>query len=186
MSAGSGARLGRERLIALAAIGSAALLLGAFAFQAMGYAPCRMCLWQRWPHYAAVAAGLAAAALSPATARAPARRGAVFRLAAGAGLAAALATASLGAFHTGVERGWWEGPASCTGGGALGGLTGADLLSLDGPGLVMCDEVSWAFAGLSMASWNALLSLGLAGLWAAALLGGRARAASASAARTRP
>jgi membrane protein YqaA with SNARE-associated domain len=45
----------RRRLILAAGLGSLALLLGAWVFQAMGYAPCKMCLWQRWPHGAAVA-----------------------------------------------------------------------------------------------------------------------------------
>ena len=146
----------RRTLIALAAAGSAALLLGAYAFQAAGYAPCRMCYWQRWPHLAAVALGGAALVLSghPPAQRALAALGAL----------AALTTAGLGLFHAGVERGWWPGPSSCTGGG-LGGLSGADLLSLDAPAPIMCDQVSWALAGLSMASWNALLSLALAAIW---------------------
>jgi disulfide bond formation protein DsbB len=62
-------------------------------------------------------------------------------------------------FHTGVERDWWEGPSSCTGGSSLEGLTGADLLSVAGPRVVMCDQVSWELFSLSMASWNAILSL---------------------------
>ena len=152
----------RRGLIGLAAAGSAGLLLAAYAFQAAGYAPCRMCLWQRWPHIAAVVAGLMALAVRPG------HDGALRGLAA-VGLLAALATASLGLFHTGVERGWWEGPASCTGAGGLAGLSGDDLLSLEGAGVVMCDEVAWALAGLSMASWNALASLALALVWAAAM-----------------
>lgn len=141
-------------LILLAGGGSAALLAGAFAFQAAGYAPCAMCIWQRWPHVAAALLALAALALAP-------------RVMAALGALAALVAAGLGLFHTGVERGWWEGPSSCSGGG-LGGLSGADLLATDGPALVMCDEVAWSLAGLSMASWNALLSLTLAALWIAA------------------
>ena len=159
-------------LAMLAAAGSAALLLGAFAFQAAGHAPCRMCLWQRWPHWVAIAAGLAAWAVSDRAA--PSLRAGALRAIAGVGLLAALATAGLGVFHTGVERGWWEGPASCTGSG-LGGLSGEDLLSLEGAAVVMCDEVAWSFAGLSMASWNALASLGLAALWVAAALAPRPR-----------
>ena len=162
----------------LAAGGSAALLLGAYAFQAAGYAPCRMCLWQRWPHMVAIAAGLGAFALA-VPARAAALRGLAVL-----GLLATLTTAGLGVFHTGVERGWWEGPGSCTGSGGLAGLSGDDLLSLDGAGVVMCDEVVWAFAGLSMASWNAVLSLALAAVWATVIA--RAPAGALSGARTRP
>lgn len=143
----------RRHLILLAGLGSVALLGGAFLFQALGYAPCAMCLWQRWPHAAAI--GLAALGLAVGGALIP-----------WAGALAAATTAGIGIYHTGVERDWWEGPASCTSaGGGLGDLTGSDLLSLDGPALVLCDEVSWAFLGLSMATWNALFSLALAAIW---------------------
>lgn len=145
------------RLIALAAGGSAALLLGAFAFQAAGYAPCSLCLWQRWPHGVAVLAGLLTLS------------GVATLLWVLAGALGALTTAGIGLYHTGVERGWWEGPQACSGGGSLSGLSGAELLSTEGlSDVVRCDEVAWAFAGLSMASWNAVLSLGLAGVWIAA------------------
>jgi disulfide bond formation protein DsbB len=143
----------RNTLILVAAGGSAALLAGAFVFQWLGYMPCRMCLWQRWPHAAAIVIG--AFALFT--------RGPLFPA---LGALAAGTTGAIGIYHTGVERDWWEGPASCTGNGGLNGLSGADLLSVDaGPALVMCDQVSWALAGLSMASWNALASFALAAIW---------------------
>jgi len=141
----------RASLILLAAGGSLALLAGAFVFQALGYAPCAMCLWQRWPHAAAIAIGVLALAL----------RGPALPL---LGALAALTTAGIGIYHTGVERDWWEGPTSCTGSG-LGGLAGGDLLATDGPRLVMCDQVSWELLTLSMPSWNALFSLALVVVW---------------------
>ncbi len=142
-----------KTLVLGAAAGSMALLLGAYVFQALGYAPCKLCLWQRWPHMAAIGLGLVAW-LAP-------RRGV-----AALGALAATATAGIGLYHTGVERGWWAGPSSCSGGSALGGVSGSSLLSTDTlDKLVMCDQVSWSLGGLSMASWNALLSLILAGLW---------------------
>ena len=92
------------------------------------------------------------------------------------GVAGALATATtagIAIYHTGVERGFWEGPTSCSGGGGgLSGLSGNDLLSTDiQNNIVMCDEVAWAnpVIGLSMASWNAMASLLLMALWIAAL-----------------
>lgn len=136
----------------LAAGGSAALLAGAYLFQALGYPPCAMCLWQRWPHFVAIALGLLALRIkAPGLAL--------------LGAAAAAATAGIGVFHTGVERDWWEGPSSCSGDGGLDGLTGAELLAVTGPRVVMCDQVSWAFLGLSMASWNALFSALLVLFW---------------------
>jgi disulfide bond formation protein DsbB len=152
--------MGKAQATALvAALGSAALLLGAFAFQYLGgLQPCALCLWQRWPHAAAVVVGI----LVLIRAR-PSRP--LFLL----GAAAALATAGIGAFHAGVELGWWEGLQTCST-GSIAGLSGADLLdpTADVPPPARCDAVAWSFAGLSMAGWNALLSLGLAGLWLAA------------------
>jgi len=83
------------------------------------------------------------------------------------GSLATFVTAAVGVFHSGVEKKWWDGPSSCTGGG-LGGQSGAELLSTSGNLLIMCDEVSWSFIGISMASWNALFSFGLTLIWIAA------------------
>ena len=148
--------MSRNTLVLLAAAGSLGLIIAVFFFQYIGYPPCRMCIWQRWPHAVAVVIGAFALVV----------RGRVLPVLGGL---AALVTAGLGVYHTGVERDWWEGPASCTGTGGLDGLSGADLLSTaDGPALVMCDQVTWAVAGLSMASWNAIVSLLLALIWFAA------------------
>jgi disulfide bond formation protein DsbB len=151
-----------KQLGMLAAGGSAVLLLAAFVFQALGYAPCAMCIWQRYPHAVAIGAGVfLAIGLAPL----------VF-LAIGA--ASAATTAVIGVYHTGVERDWWQGPTSCTGSGLdLSNLTGSDLLpsASSGPSnLVMCDEVAWEFLTLSMASWNALWSVVLAGIWFLAIV----------------
>lgn len=142
----------RRHLIALAGLGSALLLGGAFVFQALGYPPCAMCLWQRWPH----AAAMVLAALGWF---AP-----MLWLALAGALSAAI-TGGIGVFHTGVERGWWEGPTSCTSGG-VGGISADDLLNqIMAAPLVRCDEVAWEMFGLSMATWNALASFALMAVW---------------------
>ena len=146
----------RNLLVLAAASGSAALMLGAFGFQYIGgLPPCAMCIWQRYPHVVAIAIGLIALR---------------FRSAALAwlGALAALTTAAIGGFHTGVERGWWEGPSTCTS-GPIGGLSTDELFDqiMNAP-LVRCDEVPWEMFGLSMASWNMVISLVLMGLWIAA------------------
>jgi len=148
----------RQRtLILLAAGGSAALLLGALAFQHLGgMAPCKLCLWQRWPHGAAIALGLAGMVAWPA-------------LMAGLGALAALVTAGIAGYHTGVERGWWPGPSDCSG-GPVSGMSSEELFDqIMAAPLVRCDEVPWEMWGLSMASWNMLVSLGLAAIWLMAL-----------------
>ena len=144
---------GRNSLIYLAAGGSLALLLGAWSFEYLGgMAPCQMCYWQRWPHLAAVPIGILAVATA----------GLVLPL---LGALAAGLTGAIGVFHTGVERGWWEGPSTCSS-QPIGDLSPEELLDqiMNAP-LVRCDEVAWQLLGLSMASWNALFSLGLTAVW---------------------
>lgn len=147
----------QRQLVILAASGSAALLLGAFAFQHVGgLAPCKMCIWQRYPHVVAVALG-AIVLFVPFTA--------LIAL----GAAAAFATALVGAYHVGVEQGWWEGPTSCSS-GAIDNLDPDALFDqIMAAPLIRCDEIAWSFAGLSMAGWNMVISLVLAGFWIAAL-----------------
>ena len=137
----------------IAAAGSLALLLGAFGFQHLGgLAPCKMCLWQRWPHAVAVLIG-ALVLFVP------------LRILYLLGALAAATTGGIGVYHTGVERGWWKGPDTCTS-GDISGLSTDDLLDqiMTAP-IVRCDEVAWEMFGLSMASWNALAAFAFAALW---------------------
>jgi disulfide bond formation protein DsbB len=146
--------LSRRMLILLATLGSVGLLGGAFAFQYIGgLAPCQLCLWQRWPHAAAILIGVVALVTG-------------WRGLAWLGALAALATAGIGVFHVGVEQLWWEGLASCTA-GSIEGISTADLLNpaADVAAPVRCDEIAWTMLGISMAGWNVILSLVLAGIW---------------------
>lgn len=123
------------------------LLAGALGSQHIGgLHPCEMCYWQRYPHWAALAlAGLGF--LQP-------------RLARPLTLLAALAIAvsgAIGVFHAGVELGWWQGVTECT---ASGARTLEDIMASP---LVRCDQVQFEFLGISMAGWNAILSLTAAG-----------------------
>ncbi|GGW21865.1 dihydroneopterin aldolase [Gemmobacter lanyuensis] len=144
----------QKAAIAAAAGGSAALLLGALAFQYLGgLAPCQLCIWQRWPHLAAVIIGLLALTLG-------------LRALAWLGALAALTSAGIGVFHVGVEQKWWEGLASCTA-GSIQGISTADLLnpSVDVAAVVRCDAIAWQMFGLSMAGWNVVISVALALIW---------------------
>lgn len=147
-----------RQLSLLAGAGSVLLLIAALGFQAAGYAPCELCILQRWPHVAgAVIAG--AVWLTGRT-----------RALAVLGLLAAGTAMGLAIYHTGVELAWWAGPSQCSGGiGDLARLTTQDLMTrLQAAPVVRCDEIAWSFVGISMAGWNAILSAGLAGLWATA------------------
>ena len=149
----------RRQVIGLAGLGSGVLLAAAFLFQALGWAPCAMCLWQRWPHAAALLLGIIGFVLP-------------IKLVALAGAMAAAATAGIGAYHSGVELKWWDGPASCSSGGqSLFDLDAGSLVpgAADIPDLVLCDTLTPFFLGLTMANWNVIASLGLVILWLLAL-----------------
>lgn len=142
------------RKIALgAALGSAGMLLGALAFQYLGgLPPCKMCIWQRWPHGIAILLGLLIYVLP-------------MRVIALAGAAVVLVGAGIAFYHAGVEQSWFEGPNTCTSNG-IGNMSNEDLLAqiLATP-VVRCDDIAWSLIGLSMAAWNSIISVGLAGLW---------------------
>jgi disulfide bond formation protein DsbB len=142
------------RLIAL--LLPAALLGGALGSQYLGgLHPCEMCYWQRWPHGVAIV--LAALAFT-----APADSGRSRTLTLLAALAIAVSGA-IGVYHAGVEAKIFEGFTQCTATGK--GLSPDQLLKeIAHAPLVRCDEVQFRFLGISMAGWNAILSLGGAAL----------------------
>jgi disulfide bond formation protein DsbB len=164
MSDSAGA-LGAARLIAL--LLPLALLGGALGSEYLGgLHPCEMCYWQRWPHAAAIV--LAALAFS---APAPSQRARTLTLLAAAAIAV---SGAIGVYHAGVEVGMFEGITTCT---ALPqGASTADLLKqITQAPLVRCDQVQFSFLGISMAGWNAILSLGGAALIAVLSLKDRRR-----------
>jgi disulfide bond formation protein DsbB len=138
------------RLIAL--LLPLALLAGAFGSQYFGgLVPCEMCWWQREAHMVAVViAGLSF------TAPAPSARSRTLVLLAAASIAL---SGVIGVYHAGVEAKIFQGFTQCT---ALPkAASTADLLKeIAHAPLVRCDEVQWRFLGISMAGWNAILSLG--------------------------
>jgi disulfide bond formation protein DsbB len=132
------------------------LLAGAFGSQYFGgLYPCEMCWWQRYAHMAA----LVPAALA-FTAPAQSARARAFVLL--AALAIAMSGA-IGVYHAGVEAKIFQGFTTCT--ATAHGGTNAELLNqiIHAP-ILRCDQVQWSFLGISMAGWNAILSLGGAAL----------------------
>lgn len=134
------------------------MLGAAHAFETFGHlAPCGLCLKQRdalWLTltFAAFGAALGLTPLGPRWTRV---------VSALIGMAF-VASAGLAAYHAGVEWKWWPGPASCSGGGRV---TAGDLEALlRGAKMAppACDKAPFVFIGLSMAGWNAVISLGLA------------------------
>lgn len=149
-----------------------ATILGAWAFQIFGgFVPCQLCLEQRIPYYIGLPLVLVSIISGMVGAPAWLTRGALLL----AGLVFVWGV-YLSGFHTGVEYGWWLGPADC-GAGALPTGTGNLLEDLNNIRIVSCSEASWRFPdgwGLSFAGWNLVVSVILA---AGALCGASRKAA---------
>jgi len=131
---------------------SLALLLGAWGSQYLGgLVPCEMCIWQRWPHGAAIIVGLIGGWMV-STRVLPAGTARTITLLA---IAAIAVSGAIGIFHAGVEWKFWPGPDACTG---VGYVPGRD----DDFKVVRCDEAQWRLLGISLAGYNAVFSLAAA------------------------
>lgn len=142
-------------------LGMVATVGGALGFQHIGgYIPCALCLLQRDPYYYGIPVGIAA--VLAASFRLPAWT--VRSLLVVIGLLM-LVGAGMGVYHSGVEWGFWEGPATCatsvTGTATNAGSLLDDLNAFHGPS---CTEASLRVLGLSFAGWNVIASLILAAL----------------------
>lgn len=152
-----------EIALGLAAL-SLALIAGALAFQYMGGIwPCEVCHWQRWPHIASAAIGIGGGiAIGRGFVDARHARSLALLL-----IALATVAGALGVYHAGVEWKFWGGPAHCSGPGVV--FTGID--GLNGEPVVRCDQAAWRLFGLSLAGYNALISLAAAAAATFALRG---------------
>ena len=132
-----------------------ATVLGAWAFQYAGYAPCDLCLKQRIPYYIGIPVALLTLIVASRH-RLGSHRAARFGL--GALTLIFIASALFGAYHAGVEWGFWPGPADCTGTLEKAGSMNDFMKQLQTTKVVRCDAVAIRILGLSLAGWNAVIS----------------------------
>ena len=165
------------RMGALALLASLAVILAALGFEHLGgYAPCPLCLMQRYAYYAAIPLLFVALALDAAQRPAAARL--IFIL---VGLMF-LANAGMAVYHAGAEWKFWPGPDTCAAPpGALSTSAGGLLKDLERTRVARCDEAPWHFLGLSFAGWNGVLSLLLFAMSLSAATRTRSKAGTRSA-----
>jgi|SRR5579885_1633128 len=162
----------QARLVPLLILAASVVVVGGALLSQYvgGLQPCELCLYQRWPYYAAIVLTGGAAALG----RQEATRAVVALCA-----LLFLAGGVVAFYHVGVEQKWFAGPTACT----APSLTGGSIADLKAQLLatppVRCDEVQWSLFGISLAGWNLLASFVLVIFCVAALLrpGYRMRAA---------
>lgn len=139
-----------------AACASAAMLAAAHAFETFGHLnPCHLCLLQRDVYWTSLSVGVVGFVLGYM------RFGWARRAADGLLALIFLVGMGLAAYHAGVEWKWWPGPASCTGSGTVTATQLSAFLNGAKSTVVQCDEAAWRMFGVSMAGYNAIISLGL-------------------------
>ena len=137
-------------------VAALATILSALAYEHIGgYAPCALCLIERYAYYAGIP--LAAGAFFLGRSK-PSGLAVLLLALCGLGF---LINSGIGVYHSGIEWKWWPGPASCSA-GALAPLSGSLLDALNNAHAVACDSAPWRLLGLSFAGWSALISLNLA------------------------
>jgi disulfide bond formation protein DsbB len=142
--------------LAVFAVGLATLA-GAWFFEyVLKYQPCPLCLEERIPYHVVIPLSLLVAIA--AFVGAPRKLVMVGFVAI---MAAVLFNVVLSTYHAGIEWRWWAGPTDCTG-PATDFKSGGGLLSqLQTIHVPRCDEAAWRFLGISLAGYNALISLAL-------------------------
>jgi len=149
-----GPRIDTRTAALIVVIAAAGLLAAVFAMQYSGeFAPCHLCLLQRWPHGAVILLG--AAAFLPVVSESGRR---VLLLLCAVAFSI---TGGIGGYHVGVEHSIFTGPTSCR-----GDITGATIEELRqklmATPIIRCNEVTWSLFGISLAGYNLLVSTGLA------------------------
>ncbi len=163
----------RGRLLAgLAFLLGLATILGAWGSELLGgLVPCELCLEQRLAYYWGLPVLALVVILWNRLPRAV-RIGGLLVAAAVFAWGTYMAT-----YHAGVEWGFWPGPTACTG---LGGkISFSDLSDINAAKVVPCDKVQFRFLGISLAGYNALISVAMVvALLVSAALARGARASS--------
>ena len=150
-----------NKVILSLVICSASVLIAAVYFQyVLGLAPCKLCVWQRFPHVFAIIIG-ALILFNPK-----------FKLVGTlSALIAILVGTSLAGYHAGIEAKFWPGPKSCSGLMNIKELTPELFLQkILTTKVIRCDEIPWSFLNISMAGWNLVISFFLTIIWGGVLL----------------
>lgn len=144
---------GALALVLLAAAGSLGLVL--IAQYGFGFKPCVLCLWQRIPYLIILV--VATIGILPHMRQ---WAGAVLLL---CGLLL-LVESGIAMFHVGVEQHWWLGTTGCSIQNTEAPPGDAKSLreELLSTPVAHCDQITWTFLGLSMATWNVAFALILA------------------------
>ena len=127
-----------------------------------GFTPCSLCLIQRYPHILVAITSIWIVFF---------RTHKVFMYPLNTLVMAF--SIILASYHVGVEQGIFQGPQSCSSSNlSTVSEKSAEALLIDllNTSVVRCNEVTWSFMRLSMASWNLIISIALFVGWTVSFL----------------
>ena len=139
--------------ISLGAISFSMILFALISEYVFGFAPCSLCLIQRYPHILVAMSSVWLIFFKTHN---------VFLYPVNT-LVMALSII-LASYHVGVEQSIFQGPQSCSSSNLpLVSEKSAEALLKEilNTSAIRCNEVTWSFMGLSMATWNLILSIAL-------------------------
>ena len=117
--------------------------------------PCKLCIWQRWPHVFNVLIALTLLT-------SPNKKYFVLCI----GFINMLLGTILATYHFGLEKGYWDNVFSCSGIQDLELLSSKDLLNtLKNTPIISCETPQWSLFNLSLVGWNVMVSGFLTLIW---------------------
>ena len=139
--------------ISLGTISFSMILFALISEHIFGFAPCSLCIIQRYPHILVSITSVWIIFFRTHN----------FFMYPLNTLVMALSII-LASYHVGVEQSIFQGPQSCSSPNiSLMSEKSAEALLQDilNTSVIRCNEVTWSFLNLSMATWNLILSIGL-------------------------
>ena len=120
-----------------------------------GILPCKICIWQRWPHISNIFLVLIILSSSVRTTY-------LYVL----GLINMLFAFFLALYHYGLEQSLWNNIFSCSGKIDFKNLSTDDFLkNLNNTPIKNCEIEAWNFLNLSLTSWNMILTFTTTLIW---------------------
>ena len=148
--------------ISLGTISLSMILFALISEYVFGFTPCSLCMIQRYPHMLVAITSIWLVFF---------RTHNLFMYPLNT-LIMALSII-LASYHVGVEQGIFQGPQSCSSSNlSTVSEKSAEALLIDllNTSVVRCNEVTWSFMRLSMASWNLIISIALFVGWTVSFL----------------
>ena len=120
-----------------------------------GILPCKICIWQRWPHIFNIILVLIILSSSLKT-------NFVFVF----GLINMFLAFILALYHYGLEQNLWDNVFSCTGKIEFNELSTEEILkNLNNTPIKNCEIEAWNFLNLSLTGWNLILTFFMLLIW---------------------